>query len=357
MIKYNNFFKVWYNQIKVKVIRKMNIMNKFYYSFKLVRNTHKKTQGGTIMSLKIKRLVKDLNLTVLSGVEGFNRDLVDQNVQRPGLEFAGFYDFFEPNRALLIGSKELSFLLKLDETIAKERIHYIFQKNPPCIICSTNVNLPEYFIELGNKYQIPVLKSDLRTTALSAKLYNYLQEYLAPRQTVHGVLMDINGMGTLIMGKSGIGKSETALELIKRGHQLISDDRVDVFEKEPGSLIGQAPKILERFIEIRGIGIVDVVRLFGAGAFREIKKIRLVVELEKWEQDKYYDRLGIETPTIKFFNTEIPHVIIPVLPGRNTALLVESAALNEKLKYFGINSAKEFTEAVNRLASQEGEDE
>ena len=307
--------------------------------------------------MKIKKLVEDLNLTVLAGRNGFNRELSDQNVQRPGLEFAGFFDFFQPERALLIGSKELSFLSKLDDGIAKERIRYLFQQTPPCIICSTNVNLPDYFMTLGDEYDIAVLKSDLRTTAISAKLYNYLQESLAPRQTVHGVLMDINGMGTIIMGKSGIGKSETALELIKRGHQLVSDDRVDIFEKEPGSLIGQAPKVLERYIEIRGIGIVDVVRLFGAGAFRETKKVRLVVELEKWEEGKYYDRLGLETATTKFFNTEIPKVVIPVLPGRNTALLVESAALNEKLKYFGINSAKEFTEAINSLARGEGEDE
>lgn len=309
------------------------------------------------MALKIKKLVKDLNMTVLAGEEGFSREMTEPNVQRPGLEFAGFYDFFQPERALLIGSKEISFLLKLDEEIAKSRIKYIFHQAPPCIICSTNVVLPDYFIEYGNEFKIPVLKSDLRTTAISSKLYTYLQESLAERQTIHGVLMDINGMGTLIIGKSGIGKSETALELVKRGHQLVSDDRVDVYEKEPGSLIGQAPKILERYIEIRGIGIVDIVRLFGAGAFRESKKIRLVVELEKWEEGKYYDRLGIETQTTKYFNSEIPKVVIPVLPGRNTALLVESAALNEKLKYFGINSAKEFTSAVNSLARGEEEDE
>ncbi len=309
------------------------------------------------MTLKVRRLVKDLNLTVLSGEEGFNRELIDQNVQRPGLEFAGFYDFLEPNRALLIGSKELSFLLKLDDIIAKDRIRYIFQKNPPCIICSTNVNLPDYFIEFGNEYKIAVLKSDLRTTALSSKLYNYLQDHLAQRETIHGVLMDINGMGTLIIGKSGIGKSEAALELVRRGHQLISDDRVDVFEKEAGTLIGVCPKILQGYIEIRGIGIVNIIDMFGIGVFRENKKIRLVVELEKWEPDKYYDRLGIETHKTKIFNTELPKVLIPVLPGRNIASLIESAALNEKLKYLGTNSALEFTQAVNHLASGEGEDE
>lgn len=309
------------------------------------------------MSIKVKKLIKEINLEVLAGEEGLSNEIADQNVERPGLEFAGFYDFFQPGRVNLIGSKEISFLDKLDEEVAKTRVRYIFMQQPPCIICSKNVKLPQFFIEFGNEFKIPVLKSQLRTTAISSKLYNYLQDALAERQTVHGVLMDINGMGTLIIGKSGIGKSETSLELIRRGHQLISDDRVDVYESEPGSIIGTAPKILERYIEIRGIGIVDVVRLFGAGAFRESKKIKLVVELEKWEDGKYYDRLGLETQTTKFFNTEIPKVIIPVLAGRNTALLVESAALNEKLKYFGINSAREFTNAVNSLARGEGDDE
>ena len=309
------------------------------------------------MSIKVKKLVKDLNLELVAGQDGKDNTIADQNVERPGLEFAGFYDFFQAGRVFLIGSKEISFLNKLDLEVAKTRVKYIFRKQPPCIICSVNVQIPNYFVELGNEYTTPVLKSNLRTTAISSKLYNYLQATLAERQTIHGVLMDINGMGTLIMGKSGIGKSETALELIRRGHQLISDDRVDIYEEEPGSLIGTAPKILERYIEIRGIGIVDVVRLFGAGAFRESKKIKLVVELEKWEDGKYYDRLGLETQTTKYFNTEIPKVVIPVLAGRNTALLVESAALNEKLKYFGINSAREFTESVNALARGQGEDE
>jgi HPr kinase/phosphorylase len=164
-------------------------------------------------------------------------------------------------------------------------------------------------------------------------------------------------MGTLITGKSGIGKSETALELIKRGHILISDDRVDIFEAAPGVLVGSAPKILERYIEVRGIGIVDVVHMFGAGAYRENKKIRLVVELEHWKKGKVYDRLGIETETIKIFNTEIAKITIPVLPGRNVATLVESAAMNQKLKYLGYNAAQALTSAVAKKASGMGKDE
>lgn len=300
--------------------------------------------------MNVKKLVNDINLKVVAGENGLTRKIVDANVTRPGLELAGFFDFFEPKRIMLMGSKESSFLKTVSHEDSVARISKIFEMNPPCLICSLNVEVPDFLIELGNKYNVPILKSELRTTAISSNLYNYLQEKLAPIQTIHGVLMDINGMGTLIMGKSGIGKSETAMELIKRGHQLISDDRVDVFEKEPGNLIGRAPRVLQHYIELRGIGIVDVVHLFGAGAFRESKKIRLVVELENWEEGKYYDRLGIENETIRIFNTDVHKVVVPVLPGRNLALLVESAALNEKLKVFGINSALEFTNNINKLA-------
>jgi HPr kinase/phosphorylase len=307
--------------------------------------------------ISVKKLVEDCNLNVIAGEQGLSRKIVEANVTRPGLEFAGFFDFFEPKRILLMGSKETSFLKTVDLELARDRIAKIFKQNPPCLICSLNVEIPGYLIELGNEFNTPILKSNLRTTAISSKLYNYLQEKLAPVQTVHGVLMDINGMGTHIVGKSGIGKSETAMELIKRGHQLISDDRVDVIEKEPGNIIGRAPKVLEHYIELRGIGIVDVVNLFGAGAFRESKKIRLIVELENWEDGKYYDRLGLDTKTERFFNTDLHKVVIPVLPGRNLALLVESAALNEKLKYFGINSALNFTNQINKLAESGNEDD
>ena len=164
-------------------------------------------------------------------------------------------------------------------------------------------------------------------------------------------------MGTLITGKSGIGKSEIALELVKRGHQLISDDRVEIYQKDVGVLIGSAPKILERYMEIRGIGVVDVVSMFGAGAYRENKKIRLVVELEKWEEGKFYDRIGLENLTNKYFDTEVKKIIIPVSPGRNVATLVEAAAMNEKLKFMGVNSALEFADSVQQLIAKGGKEE
>jgi len=309
------------------------------------------------MVLKIKHLVRDLKLTLLNDSKTLENEIKSEMLSRPGVELAGFLDFFDADRLILIGSKEAHFMQLLPQMIQIERIEDIFKKNPPGVIFSVNVDVEPILIELGNTYGVAVMKSDSRTTPLSGSLYQYLHSKLAPRTSLHGVLLDIHGMGTLITGKSGIGKSETALELIKRGHILISDDRVDIFEAAPGVLVGSAPKILERYIEVRGIGIVDVVHMFGAGAYRENKKIRLVVELEHWKKGKVYDRLGIETETIKIFNTEIAKITIPVLPGRNVATLVESAAMNQKLKYLGYNAAQALTSAVAKKASGMGKDE
>jgi HPr kinase/phosphorylase len=311
------------------------------------------------MKLKVKHLTRDLDLELMSSTKSLDREIKSEMLSRPGVELAGFFDFFDKERVILIGSKEFSFMNLLPKDIRRHRIEELLKNQPPGIIFSINVEIDEIFFELADKYNVAILKSKVRTTPLSGMLYQYLHSKLAPRTSLHGVLLDIHGMGTLITGKSGIGKSETALELIKRGHILISDDRVDVFEAAPGVLIGSAPKILEKFIEVRGIGIVDVVSMFGAGAYRENKKIRLVVELEHWKKTKQYDRLGIETETIKIFNTDIQKITIPILPGRNVATLVESAALNQKLKYLGYNAALELTQAVALKASgmRKGDDD
>ncbi len=310
-------------------------------------------------SISIFKAAQDLDLEVVAGHEGLSKRVAAEMLDRPGVELSGFLDYFDTDRILLLGSKEVSFLNGQPVKTQRKRVEDIVKVLPPAIVFSLNVVIPEIFIEFGNLYKVPILKSRQRTTPLYARIYSYLHSTLAPRQSVHGVLIDINGLGTLIVGKSGIGKSETALELIKRGHILISDDRVDIYETAPGILIGSAPKILERYIEIRGIGIVDVVSMFGAGSFRETKKIRLVVEIEHWKKEKAYDRLGLSSETIKYFNTEIPKITIPILPGRNTATLVESAAMNQKLKFMGHNAAEDLTKAVAEAAArmQSGDDD
>ena len=229
----------------------------------------------------------------------------------------------------------------------------LFQQKPSGFVFSLNVSVPQYFLDLGNKYDVPILKSTLRTTSLNSKMFGFLCSHLSPRQSVHGVLLDINGMGTLIIGKSGIGKSETALELVKRGHQLIADDRVEIYEKEVGILIGEAPELIAQYLEVRGVGIVNVMHMFGAGAYRENKKIRLVIELELWDKDKVYDRLGLNPETVTYFNTELPKIVIPILPGRNNAVLVEAAAMNQKLKYIGLDGAKTLTDKIGKITRGE----
>lgn len=300
----------------------------------------------------VKDFANDNNLKLLAGKAGLNEVISDENIQRPGLEFAGYFDYFEGGRLVLIGSKDFDFLSSLDEETQRKNVEKMFSLKPRCLVFTKNVEVSKLFLELADKYSICVFKSNLRTTQTSSKLFTYLQYKLAERLSVHGTLLDINGMGTLIIGKSGIGKSETALDLIKRGHQLIADDLVEIIEHEPGNLIGTAPDILKRYMEIRGIGIVDVVTMFGAAGYRDKKTIRLVVELENWNEEKYYDRLGLDNTTIKYFNTEITKVTIPVLAGRSVSLLVESAAMNEKLKLMGHFAAKEFIEKVDKKASK-----
>lgn len=301
----------------------------------------------------VKEIVDVVELTVLAGESGLDRLVVAEEITFPWLELTGVFKYFEPETVNLIGSKETTYLMELGEELAKERVREFFRHNPGAVVCSRNVEIPSYFIEFGNYYNVPVLKSELRTTALNSKLFEFLCSRLSPRESVHGVLMDINGMGTLIIGKSGIGKSETALELVKRGHQLIADDRVEIYEKEVGVLIGEAPEIIAQFLEVRGVGIVNVMHMFGAGAYRENKKIRLVIELEQWNKDKVYDRLGLNPETVTYFNTELPKIVIPILPGRNNAVLVEAAAMNQKLKYLGLDAAKTLTDRIGKITRGE----
>lgn len=300
----------------------------------------------------VKDLAKDNNLELLAGKKGLNKKIEEDEIQRPGLEFAGFFDYYDDKRLVLVGSKDASFLNGLKDEDISKNIEKLFSLCPPCIVFSKNVVVPQIFYDMAEKYDIAIFKSNLRTTSCSSKLFTYVQDKLAPRISVHGTLLDINGMGTLIIGRSGIGKSETALDLIKRGHQLISDDLVEIMEKEPGNLIGTAPELLKRYMEIRGIGIVDVITMFGVESYRDKKNIKLVVELETWDENKHYDRLGLDNQTIKYFNTEIRKITIPILPGRTVSLLVESAAMNEKLKLMGSFAAMDFVNKVDNKAKE-----
>jgi len=297
--------------------------------------------------ITVEKLAEDFNLDIVSGSEGLETRVENSQLTRPGIELAGLFDFFEHDRVQIFGSKEITFFGWLSDEDKEIRVDMLFQRRPPAFIFSRHVDVPEVFVRKGDDYGIPVLKSHMRTSELFSSLYQYLYAELAPRKSIHGTLVDINGIGVLIRGRSGIGKSEVALELIRRGHQLVADDRVDIYEREAGDVIGEAPDILKKHLEIRGIGIINVVQLFGASAFKENKPIMLLVELVAWQEGTEYDRLGIGMHTERLFETDIPLVQVPTTAARNIPTLIEAAAMDTRLKFLGTNMAEDFQKAVS----------
>ncbi len=296
--------------------------------------------------VRVLDLVRKFRMEIICGEESLEKELTLAQITRPGLELAGMFDFYEPDRVQLLGSKEVTFFWWLNESDQHIRVRMLFEKNPPAFVFSKHVDVPQIFIDLGREYNVPVLKSQTRTNELFALMFQYLNDRLAERTSVHGTLLDINGVGVLIRGKSGIGKSEVALELIRRGHQLVADDRVDIFARGEDILVGEAPELLQKFLEIRGIGIVNVVKLFGASAFKDSKKIMVIVELVSFEQNNDYDRLGLEDLTDTILNIKVPLVKLPITAARNVSTLIEVAAMNARLKFLGTHMAKEFTDQL-----------
>ena len=308
------------------------------------------------MDLRVQDLCNDYKFKVLAGEKGISNVIGIPQVSRPGIELAGLFDFYESTRIQVLGSKEVTFLSWISEEEKQERVDKLFKAKPPVFIFSLNGDVPDIFIEKGNEYDIPILKARKTSSELISSLFQYLNSKMSDRLTLHGTLVDISGVGVLIRGKSGLGKSEVALELVRRGHQLVADDRVDVYQRELGVVVGEAPALLKEYLEIRGIGIVNIVKLFGAKAYKENKKVMLVVDLEKWDPEKDYDRLGINDEYIQLFDTEIHLVKIPVSPGRNVASLVEVAAMNSRLKFLGTDSAKEFVELIDSHIKQKNKE-
>lgn len=272
---------------------------------------------------------------------------------RPGLAFAGFYDVFMPDRIQVAGLTENLYLSSLDEKTRIERINTFFGKKPVCVIATHKTEISDYSLEAAMANEVPLLLSDMNTSEFMAALIAYLNVQLAPTITRHGVFVEIYGEGVLIVGDSGVGKSETAIELIKRGHRLIADDAVELKRVSAKTIVGSAPDIIRHYIELRGIGIVDVCRLFGVGSVKMTEKVDLVVELEPWETGKMYERFGMDENYTEIMGNKIPSLTIPVKPGRNLAVILEIAAMNSRQKRMGYNTAKEFND---RLMQQMGVD-
>lgn len=272
---------------------------------------------------------------------------------RPGLAFAGFYDVFMPDRIQVAGLTEDLYLSSLDEKTRVERINTFFSKKPVCVIATHKTEISDYSLDAAMANQVPLLLSAMNTSEFMAALIAYLNLQLAPTITRHGVFVEIYGEGVLIVGDSGVGKSETAIELIKRGHRLIADDAVELKRVSAKTIVGSAPDIIRHYIELRGIGIVDVCRLFGVGSVKMTEKVDLVVELEPWETGKMYERFGMDENYTEIMGNKIPSLTIPVKPGRNLAVILEIAAMNSRQKRMGYNTAKEFND---RLMQQMGVD-
>ncbi|MDY3846451.1 MAG: HPr(Ser) kinase/phosphatase [Eubacteriales bacterium] len=272
-------------------------------------------------------------------------------VNRPGLQFAGFYDHYEQARLQIIGKVEFLYLSQLPEEERNASLEKFFSTKPIGIILTSNLEVFPKARELAEKYQVPFLRTEERTSEFMAAIISYLNVQLAPRITRHGVLVEVYGEGLLLLGDSGIGKSENAIELVKRGHRLIADDAVEIKRVSKRSLVGEAPEIIRHYVELRGIGIVDVRRLFGMGAVKDTEKIDLIVNLEQWENGKMYDRIGLDCQTTEILGINVPSITIPVCPGRNLAVILEIAAMNNRQKKMGYNTAEEFNK---RLMEQMG---
>lgn len=303
--------------------------------------------------VKVSELVQQFNLEVVAGEDGLRRTIKTDDMNRPGLEMAGYFTYYPAERAQILGRTELAFLDTLTTEERKDRMERLCHEETPCIIVTRGLEPPAELIETANERQIAVLRSNVATTILLSRITNFLEKRLAPTATIHGVLVDVYGVGMLITGNSGIGKSETALELVKRGHRLVADDAVEIRQTADNQLYGSAPDLIRHLLEIRGLGILNVMTLFGAGAVRNQKNISLVVKLEVWEQGKQYDRLGLDEETTKIIDTEIPLLTVPVRPGRNLAVILEVAAMNYRLKRMGYNAALQFTNKLTEAIADD----
>lgn len=297
--------------------------------------------------VRAKDILEKFKLELISGEEGINRPITMTDISRPGLELAGFFDYYPAERVQLLGKTELTFIQKLDPETRADRLERLCTDITPVIIVTRDLEVPDELIEASQREAVPVLRSKFKTTRFSSRLTNFLETKLAPTTAVHGVLIDIYGVGVLITGKSGVGKSETALELVKRGHRLVADDCVEIRQEDDDTLVGSSPELIEHLLEIRGLGIINVMTLFGAGAVRSFKKISLVINLELWDQTKQYDRLGLDEETMRIIDTSVTKLTVPVRPGRNLAVIIEVAAMNFRLKKMGVNAAEQF---ANRLS-------
>ena len=309
------------------------------------------------MTVTVKMLVDRLKLKVVYGnKELLAKAITTADISRPGLEMAGYFDYYSPERLQLVGMKEWTYLKTMTANNRYSVFANIFREETPAVIVARGLEIPEEMLQAAKENGVAVLQGRNSTSSLSGDMSWYLNSQLAERTSVHGVLVDIYGMGVLIQGDSGIGKSETALELVKRGHRLVADDRVDVYAKDEGTLWGEPAEILLHLLEIRGVGIIDVMSLYGASAVRDSSQVQLCICLEHFENDEVFDRLGNSNEEIELQGVKIPRIRIPVKTGRNVSVVIEAAAMNYRAKQMGYDATKTFKDRLTDLISKNGED-
>lgn len=310
-----------------------------------------------IHSVLLTTLVEEFGLEVAyaaTDYESIRLTVVD--VARPGLQLAGYYDHFEPMRLQVMGNVETSYLQKLTDAERAMTYDRLFSYKSPALLIARNITPDAQCLEMAKKHNVTLLRSREATSTIVSDIIAYLKAALAPSITRHGVLMEVYGEGLLLLGESGIGKSEAAIELLKRGHRLIADDAVEIRKISENALLGTAPKLIRNYVELRGIGIINVAKLFGMGAVKTENEINLVVNIVPWDQQKVYDRLGLEDQFMEILGVQVPMNTIPITPGRNLAVILEVAAMNNRQRKMGYNPALEFTEQMDRHFAESQED-
>ncbi len=296
----------------------------------------------TDYTVSLERIIKEFSLEVMFLPQKADEILISTpEINRPGLQMAGYFEFFDERRIQIIGKSERSFMGRFTEEKARDRMRELFARKPAAVIITRDLEVEDFYKELACEYGVPLLRTGESTSDFTSSLIAFLNLQLAPRVTRHGVLVEVYGEGILLLGESGVGKSETAIELVKRGHRLIADDAVEIRRVSSKSLVGSAPENIRHFIELRGIGIINASRVFGVGAVKLTEKIELVINLEPWDNNKVYDRMGLENQTTDILGLNIPSLTIPVKPGRNLAVIIEVAAMNSRQKKLGYNAAED----------------
>jgi HPr kinase/phosphorylase len=290
----------------------------------------------------------ELGLELVAGREGLDRSVTAASVQKPGLALAGFTEMFKPGRVQVLGRTEIDYLWSMVPDERRNAADNLMRCAPPVVVVTRGSDIPEQLIEVAEQLRVPLLLTGLRSSIFVETLHKYLANRLARVRSIHGVLVDVFGVGVLLIGKSGIGKSECALEMVMRGHRLVADDVIDVSKKPPSTIVGSGNDLIRHHMEIRGLGIINIKDLFGISAIRETKRIDLVVVFEEWDTKKTYERLGVATLTHEILGVALPMVMIPVRPGRSLTSIVEVAARNQLLKAMGHHSALEFQNRVQK---------